>query len=254
MRQIYFFLLAVFFLQGSITHAQELAQVEIQQLINQPTAGSLEKGEYGFDLRFFPYGGALASLQAGLFDRFMIGISYGGINFIGRGEPKWNELPGVLIKYRLFEETDLPALSIGFDSQGYGLWYDDLDRYEIKAKGLFVASSKNFSMGWLGTLGLHAGANYNSFEDDDDRNLNGFFGLDKSINEQISILMEYNLGFDDDSNLALGGDKGYLNAGLRWVFAERLGIEFNFKDILENRKDISSSSRELRITYVENFF
>ncbi|HDH58401.1 MAG TPA: hypothetical protein ENF16_07310 [Bacteroidetes bacterium] len=253
MKKLYVFFLAFLVLSGTHVHAQGLANVEIQELIDQPTAGTLEKGEYGFDLRFFPYGGALAGLKAGLFERFMIGISYGARNIIGRGEPDWNELPGVLVKYRLFEETDLPAVAIGFESQGYGEWIEELDRYETKAKGLFASLSKNFSMGWLGTLGLHGGVNYNTFEDDDDRNLNGFLGFDKSINEQLSVVAEYNFGFDDDSDLALGEDKGYLNAGLRWVFAEQLGIEFNFKDILENRKDVSAISRELRITYVETF-
>lgn len=254
MKNVYIFSLAIFFLHSSMVLSQALTEVEIQELIDQPTAGSLEKGEYGFDVRFFPYGGALAGLRAGLFDRFMIGIAYGGQNFIGRGEPEWNELPGVLIKYRLFEETDLPALSLGFDSQGYGVWSDSLDRYETKAKGLFAVLSKNYSLGWLGTLGLHGGINYNTFEDDDDRNMNGFFGLDKSINEQISTLVEYNLGLDDNNVRALGKDRGYLNAGIRWVFAKQLGIEFHFKDILENHKDIAGISRELRITYVEQFF
>jgi len=253
MKKLYFFLLAGIVLAVSV-NARTLAQRgEIQDLIDQPTAGSLEKGEYGFDIRFFPDGGTLASLKAGLFDRFMIGVSYGAINIIGRGDPQWNELPGVLVKYRLFEETDLPALAIGFDSQGYGMYYDDLKRYEVKAKGLFAVFSKNFSMGWLGTMGWHGGVNYNTFEDQDDKNVNGFVGLDKSINDQISLLVEYNLGLDDNSDLSFGRDRGYLNAGLRWVFAGQLGIALNFKDILANRRDLEAASRELRLTYVESF-
>ncbi|TKJ36844.1 hypothetical protein CEE37_14770 [candidate division LCP-89 bacterium B3_LCP] len=254
MKKVYFFLLIIILISVASAQDQGLLQVEIQELIDQPTAGTLEKGEYGFDVRLFPYGGALCGLRAGLFDRFMIGVSYGGINIIGRGEPEWNELPGVLIKYRLFEETDLPAVSIGFDSQGYGLWSDGDNRYETKAKGVFAVASKNFALEWLGTLGLHAGINYNSFEDDDDKNLNGFCGFDKSINQQISLVAEYNLGLDDDNERAWGRNRGYLNTGIRWIFAERLGIEVNFKDILENRKDVSAISREVRITYVEKFF
>lgn len=241
------------FLMVSSVRSQDIRSVEIQNLIDQPTAGSLEKGEYGFDLRFYPDGGELACMKVGLFDRFMLGVSYGGRNLIGRGEVEWNELPGVLIKYRLFEETVLPALALGFDSQGYGTWSDSLDRYEIKAKGLFAVLSKNFSVAGLGTLGLHAGVNYNTFEDEDDRSLNGFTGFDKSLNDQIAVLAEYDLALDDNNRSALGRERGYLNAGLRWVFARQLGIEFSFKDILENRRDVSSISRELRITYVETF-
>lgn len=77
------------------------------------------------------------------------------------------------------------------------------------------------------------------------------WGLDKSIGEQIYLLGEYNLGLDDNAWKSLGRNKGYLNAGLRWLFAKQLGIEFNFKDLLTNQKDITSISRELRITYVE---
>ncbi len=231
--------------------AQELKQVESPFLINQPTAGSLEKGEYGFDLRLFPDGGMLAALSAGLFERFMLGVSYGGLNFIGRGDPVWNELPGVLVKYRLIEETDFPALALGFDSQGLGAWSDSLDRYDTKALGLFAVLSKNFSLGWLGGLGIHGGVNYNTFEDKEDRSLNGFAGMDKSINDQFFLLMEYNLALDDNSSFSFGRNRGYLNAGVRWIFARQLGIEVNFKDILENRKDAASIGRELRITYVE---
>jgi len=248
-----FWLVAIMSFGVAVAQTTDAQQVEIQNLIDQPTAGSLEKGEYGFDVRFFSRGGTLIGLKAGMFHGFMIGVSYGGVNVIGDGPVEWNELPGVLVKYRVFEETDLPALSIGFDSQGYGIYYEDTDRYEFKAKGIFAVMSKNYSMGYLGYLGIHGGVNYNTFENDDDRNVTGFVGLDKSINDQISILTEYNFAFDDDARGALGRDRGYLNAGLRWVFAGQLGIEFNFKDILENRKDIDAISRELRLTYVETF-
>ncbi len=113
--------------------------------------------------------------------------------------------------------------------------------------------SKSFSLGSLGSLGMHTGLNYNTFEDTDDRNLNAFAGLDKNLNQQIFVIAEYNLALDDNSSLSLGKERGYLNAGLRWIFAQQLGIEFNFKDLLENQKDLSSISRELRITYVETF-
>lgn len=83
--------------------------------------------------------------------------------------------------------------------------------------------------------------------------MNGFFGLDKNVNKQISVVAEYNLSLDDNSPQSQGNDRGYLNAGLRWVFAKQLGIEFNFKDVLENQKDVSNIARELRITYIETF-
>jgi hypothetical protein len=246
----YLFVIAIWVI-ALAAQAQDMQQVEMATLIDQPTAGNLHKGEYGLEISLFPQGGALGEMKVGLFERFMIGLSYGGRNIIGSGDVEWNKLPGVLVKYRLFEETVFPALAVGFNNQGYGAWDDSLDRYNVKAKGFFAAASKNFSLGWLGTLGLHGGINYNSFEARDDHNLNGFVGVDKSINQQISVIGEYNLGLDDDNLKALGKQRGYLNAGARWVFARQLAIEFNFKDILQNSKNISSLSREVRISYVE---
>ncbi len=236
---------------AGLASGQDGEAVEIQDLIDQPTAGILEKGQYSFDARLFPYGGALAGLRAGLFESFMIGISYGGRNIIGRGDPEWNELPGVLIKYRLFDEDIFPAVVLGFDNQGFGLWSDSLNRYEVKAKGLFAVFSKNFSMGWAGYLGLHGGVNFNTFEDDDDRNLNGFAGIDKSVGHQVFVLAEYNLALDDNAWEALGKNKGYLNAGVRWRIAKPLSLEADFKDLLQNQKDVTSVGREVRIIYVE---
>jgi hypothetical protein len=252
MKNWYLFGLLILLLTPAV-YAQGTQDVEMTVLIDQPTAGSLHKGDYALDVSLFPGGGTLVDMRVGLFDRFMIGVSYGGRNIIGRGEVEWNKLPGVLIKYRLFEESLFPALSLGFDSQGYGQWSDSLDRYEIKAKGLFAVASKNFTLGWFGSIGFHGGVNYNSFEIADQRSLNGFVGVDKSINNQISLIGEYNLGLDDNNLKALGKNRGYLNAGVRWVFARQLALEFNFKDILENRKDVSSIAREARISYVETF-
>jgi hypothetical protein len=252
MRHWYLFVLAAG-LFASQVYAQDPQTSEMCVLIDQPTAGSLHKSDYALDVSLYPGGGALADMQVGLFDRFMLGVSYGGRNVIGRGKVEWNKLPGVLIKYRLFEESLFPALSLGFDSQGYGLWSDSLDRYEIKAKGLFAVASKNFTLGWFGSIGFHGGVNYNSFETTDQRSVNGFLGVDKSINGQISLIGEYNLGLDDNNLKALGKNRGYLNAGIRWVFARQLSLAINFKDILQNRKDISSIAREARISYVESF-
>ena len=236
---------------AAVAFGQDGETVEIQDLIDQPTAGILEKGQYSFDARLFPYGGALAGLRAGLFESFMIGISYGGRNIIGRGDPEWNELPGVLIKFRLVEETALPAVALGFDNQGFGLWSDTLNRYEVKAKGLFAVFSKNFSLGWAGYFGIHGGVNFNTFEDDDDRNMNGFAGFDKNLGRQVFVLAEYNLALDDNAWEALGKNRGFLNAGVRWQIAKPLSLEADFKDLLLNQKDASSPGREVRIIYVE---
>jgi hypothetical protein len=237
--------------------------IELMQLVDSPTAGCLKKGQYEFRLRIFPQGGVLAGFAVGLFDRFTMGVSYGGINIIGSEAVDWNEQPGVLLKYRLIEESFImPAVALGFTNQGYGAWVDEQstsnvrtvdtgNRYTFKAKGLFAVAGKNFDITQLGTIGFHAGVSYNAIEDNDDKNLDAFLGIDKSLNEELSLIAEYDLGTNDNGRFSIGRDRGYLNASVRWVFARKLGVEFIMKDILNNLKDSSNAIRELRLTYTE---
>jgi hypothetical protein len=239
--------------------------IEIQKLIDSPTAGCLKKGQYNFELHVFPQGGVLAGFAVGLFDRFTMGVSYGGIQIIGSESVEWNEQPGVLLKYRLLEESFvMPAVTLGFTNQGHGAWVEDvvtprvrtaytIERYTFKAKGMFAVAGKNFEITSLGTIGFHAGVTYNTIEDDDDKNIDAFLGLDKSLNEELTLLAEYDLGTNDNGNFSIGKDRGYLHASLRWTFANKLAVELLLKDILNNSHSTADPSREIRIMYTETF-
>ena len=233
-------------------NAQEIAISEQRTLINRPTAGSLERGSYDIELRMYPGGGLLGAIAVGLTERITFGTSFGGLNIIGEGDVIWNPRPEANIKYRLMEETySAPALSIGFNGQGFGEWADSLKRYQIKSPGVYAALSKNYSM--IGNLGFHAGINLSLENDDGDGDVNLWVGFDKSINEEISFLGEYDFAINDNSDDALGSGNGYLNAALRWAFVEELIIELNVINLLGNRKDSASASREIKIIYVEFF-
>jgi hypothetical protein len=241
--------------------AATTSSIELQKLVDAPTAGCLKKGQYSFELQVYPQGGVLAGFAVGLFDRFTMGVSYGGIGIIGSQQVDWNEQPGVLLKYRLFEESILmPAVALGFSNQGYGAWLDkenqadtavEGSRYEFKAKGMFAVAGKNFAIKSLGTIGFHGGVTYNAIENNDDGNLDGFVGVDKSLNEELTVLLEYDLGTNDDGTLSVGRDRGYLNGAVHWTIANKLAIDILLKDLLNNRRDASSPSREIRITYTE---
>ncbi len=260
----------------------EAPGIEIQKLIDCPTAGCLKKGQYDFELHVFPEGGVLFGFAVGLFDRFTMGASYGGVGIIGAEPVDWNEQPGVLLKYRLFEESFMmPAIVLGFSNQGRGTWVEETSqfrevdyegdryadkatsqfrdveyvggRYTFKAKGLFAVAGKNFEIVKLGTFGFHAGLTYNSIEDDDDGNLSAFLGFDKSFNEELTLLMEYDLATNDNGEFSIGKDRGYWHTALRWTFAKKLALELLLKDILKNDKFATDPSREIRIMYTETF-
>ncbi|MCH8305184.1 MAG: hypothetical protein IIB94_08665 [Candidatus Marinimicrobia bacterium] len=244
--------LLTFLVLPAAVYAQDIAISEQRTLINRPTAGSLERGSYDIELRMYPGGGLLGGIAVGLTERITFGTSFGGLNIIGEGEVIWNPKPEANIKYRLMEESyTAPALSIGYSGQGFGKWDEELKRYQIKSAGVYAALSKNYSM--VGNLGFHAGVNLSLEKDDGDEDLNLWIGFDKSINEEISFLGEYDFALNDNSSKSLGSGDGYLNAALRWAFVEELIIELNVNNLLGNREDSDASSRELKIIYVEFF-
>ncbi len=251
---------------GFNAQAQDIKTLPINRLIDNPTAGILNRGTWDFDMVLYSNGGVLVGFDVGLLDRLNMGASFGGTNIVSDVKPEWNQRPELSLKYRVIDESVLwPAFAIGYNSQGHGRWIDDdvdndgenENRYEYKGPGFFVVAGKNYILGNFGMLGLHTGVNFNSMENDDDRGMNFYVGMDKEVNNELSVLTEYNFGLDD-VDTGLSRDKGFLNLGVRWTFAERLSIELDFKDVLKNRRDlegrpVDNIAREIKITYVELF-
>ncbi|KMQ49964.1 hypothetical protein CHISP_3110 [Chitinispirillum alkaliphilum] len=249
-----------------LVHAE---MIQPRRLVDSHTAGVLPRGYFDFEVRFYSanpnYGsGLLLGLSAGLTDRLDIGIMYGGEGLIGRGKHvNFNPYPGAHIKYRLFEEGFLsPALAIGFDNQGYGGQVDadefHYSGYVYKSPGVFMAVSKNFLMLHLIQLGFHGSLNYSFEERENVRWPNLIFGVDMGLNEELAIVAEYDLALNDKGRR---GDyfkphRGYLNLGLRWAFTPSFYIEFDAKDILQNKGFDGEKlgwGREMKIVYYSHF-
>ena len=233
--------------------AQEVDHAELRQLVDSPTAGLLSRWCYAMDLRVFPRGGVLAHVSIGLLSRLTAGFSYGGLNIIGEGDLDWNPRVAFQAKLRIFDESYVvPAIAIGFDSQGYGTYDDGRKRYQIKSKGAYAVFSKSFWM--LGPFGLHAGANYSLEDKDGDNDMSFFAGIDKELVWGFALLAEYDLALnDDDEDGTYGTGNGYLNAGVQWTFADKLSLEFDIKNLTDNRENVPHVSREVRIIYCDHF-
>ncbi len=252
--------LALLLLPASVVFPQQM-EVEPRQIVDCPTAGLLPRGSFDIDLRIFPGGGILTGISIGLMDRLLVGFSYGGQDIIGNRKIAWNPRVEFRAKYRLFEEgLRFPALAVGFDSQGYAAadslgnyktYIDKKERYAIKSKGFYLSMSKNYS--FLGGFGIHWGVYYSLERDDGDKDISGYIGFDKSLNREISLLAEYDLALNDNEDNSVVSGEGYLNAGVRWTFADRLNLELDFKDISVNRKKSPRPGREIRIVYLEYF-
>jgi hypothetical protein len=228
------------------------SNVEPRFIVDMPTAGILRTGTFAFDTDVYGEGGLLCSLTAGFLTRASFGLSYGGSRLIGAGSPVMNVVPGFSIKVRLIDENVvLPAIALGFDTQGRDGYLKELDRYAIKSPGLYAAASKNYAM--LGFLSFHGGINYTLERADGDKDLNFFFGMEKSVGPIISASLEYNAGFNDNSAAAIGHSRGYLSAAVAWSFGGGLTIVVGLKDLLHNGSDVSVVNRTLRFEFARSF-
>jgi hypothetical protein len=236
------------------SYAGAQAAVEPTMLIDKPTAGLLRRGTYEISSDFFQQGGVLGGISVGVFEQFMFGISYGGTNIIGKDKAAMNPLPGVNVKLRILSENFLlPALAIGFDSQGKEpyLKQDSLKRYTIKSPGVYAVASKNYAI--LGNLSVHGGINKSMESDDGDKDLDLFVGAEKSLGPDISLMAEYDFATNDNSGNAIGKGNGYLNFGFRWTWGKGLTLGFNLKNVSKNQNNVNIGNRTVQIDYVGEF-
>ncbi|MCS7013464.1 MAG: hypothetical protein RMI34_09660 [Chloroherpetonaceae bacterium] len=252
MKLICFLLLstpALLFAQGS---AGSNATQEARYLFNLPTAGTLKRGTFAIEGWFYAGGGAMIGASVGISDRFSLGLSYGAGNLIGSGSPSWNRLPGAMVRYRILdEELTLPALTVGFESQGRGRFIDSLSRYERKSPGFFLAASKNFE--FLGYLTLHSGLNYSILEASDDGNANFYIGLEKTIGTDFTFYVQYDFALNDDRSETFGRGSGFLDIGLRWSLGAGFTLEFNLSNLNNNFRSLSALDRSVRLEFIQAF-
>ena len=214
----------------------------------------LPRGSFDFDFRAYPNGGIFAAVHIGLMNWFNLGVAYGGENILGEGGVNWNPRVEFVSRIRVIEETyALPSVALGFDSQGSGAYNDSLKRYTIKSKGFYAALSKNYFLGAV-PIGFHGGVNYSLETKDKDENPSLFVGTDAMFNEQVVLEATYDFGLNDNRKGSYySKGRGYFDVAVRWLYSESLQLEFQLKNLLQNRKTATTISREFRLIYVEFF-
>ncbi len=240
-----------------ITHCSLLAQntagdaanIEPRYVVDTPTAGLLKRGAFAVDVDFFQNGGMTIGLSAGALDRLSFGIAYGGTGIIGHDNVTLQKLPGVNIKFRLIDESAaMPAIALGFDSQGKETYIDSTERFTIKSRGFFAAASKNYTL--LGNLSVHGGINYSLENKDGNKDPDFFVGAEKSLGSDISFLFEYDFGFNDYGGQSLGKGSGYMNAGMRWSWGNGFTLGFDLKNLVKNQDQVTFGNRTIKVEYV----
>ncbi len=220
--------------------------------VDHPTAGLLQNGEYLFQGRLGPESSILLGLRIGFRNILHIGVSFGMQRVFERESVDVNDHIGFRFRLRLLEEAETPALAVGFDSQGQGIYHEGLERYERKSPGFYVVLSRNYLLA-LGYFSIHGGVNYSlEREDDDDPNL--FLAADWEPVEGFAIILDADAALNDNADESSFGDGGiYLDAALRLEYGENLAMMLIFRDLTGNLRGSDRVGREFEIVFVDMF-
>ncbi len=231
-------------------------------LVDMPTANTLKRSYFDMGVRVFPGGGGIGFTDIGLSNRFMMGISFGGDDVISNHKPNWNPRIDFSLRFRLIDEAMyIPAITVGYSDQGAGAWDSHYKRYTFKSRGFYAVMSRGF-YAYTWAASWHVGTNYsNEGELDTDKSINFFAGMDATFDYNLGLALEYDMALNDNKTyqrptidyMATGKGRGYLNMTFKWLFTRNLELEFIAKDLLTNRRESSTLTRELRITYLEKF-
>jgi hypothetical protein len=194
----------------------------------------------------------MGEFSAAPFKDFNIGISYSGNNIIGQGEPVWQGIPGFHARFRFYDETVYyPALLIGINSQGRGIYDKNSKRFQTLSPGAFIAASKTYK-NFIGIVSFHAGVNYSFEPKPEKRSVNCYLGFEQSFASVASFNMEYNANLDEKDKLIMK-EQGLLNASFRWNMAKNITIELQARDLLKHYQSSIGFTRVLCLEYISTF-
>lgn len=245
---ILLFLPSLLLAQGS---AGSVASIETRSIVDMPTAGVLAKGDYAVNVYAFTENSVMVEWSAGILTNLNAGISFGGANITGTGEPVWQDLPGFHVRFRLVDESlRFPAVTLGASTQGRGLYFSGSKEFQVQSPGVFAAVSKSFR--WLGTMALHGGIHYSFEPAPENRSINAYVGIEKSIGGPCSLHLEYNAGLSGEKTSTLE-EAGLLNAALRCSLGRGFTIEVQAQDLLLHYRGAERITRTLAIEYIGRF-
>lgn len=99
--------LTLFLLLLPISGFSQGLNVYPRYLVNMPIASTLPRASFDVSMYSFAHGGLLAGLEVGMTERFMFGVTFGGINVIGENEVDWHPLQELLHDFSWFAKRIL---------------------------------------------------------------------------------------------------------------------------------------------------
>jgi len=245
-----------------VTLKEETYFTKPLHIIDMPTASILRGGDFYTGVRIFQNGGLLGSLSAGISNKMMFGISYGGTNIIGEKQQIfWHKTPGIHLKYRAVDESlRLPAVTLGIETQGQGVYWseknlkepykiideektatanDSLGQYDFLPRGIYCVVSKVYSS--VITSTLHTGVSYSLNKRANKKSSPTIFMAGNfNLARDIAILLEYDFALNDAGRY----QQGILNMGIRWAFGNNIFFDFDIQNAL-GREDGKPNVRRI---------
>lgn len=218
---------------------QAFCEQHVTEIIDTPTATSKELGSYAVSVRLYKEGSILTRLYYGIIVKNLtLGLSFDAENVIGSGsvEPR---RPYLYIKLPLYLGSyTWPAISVGFDEQGFGKYNEDNEEYEVPPVGFFLVFTKKALMTGL-NVSFGINANY-TFKEDTEEKIKGFCNADFMLGPEFMILAEV-------KEITMWNS--YFNAGAKYLLNPQLDFEFSLLD-LGGR---SVLERIIKVTYTGEF-
>ncbi|HVC08487.1 MAG TPA: hypothetical protein VNH15_00930 [Elusimicrobiota bacterium] len=187
-------------------------------VIDAPTAATLDQGSFYSRSRFYSAGGILQYLSFGVFDGLNIGASVSLDSLIGRQSPIRVRAPEAQIKYRFYDGGRfVPAMAVGYDGQGYD--YDQITKnYNENRRGIYWVASQE-----LGIPGLevHPSVNLSDFNSS---SFGGAIPITYTYQDRVAAMLEW-----DNINSLMSQSR--LNAGVRFFVTPALHIDFAVRGI-----------------------
>ena len=217
------------------------------RLIDSHTAMVPAHGEVRLEIGAGPDGAVLTGANVGLFERLSVGISYGMSEVIGRGDVVANPRPGIQFSALILDEANLPAIGVGYDSQGHGRWIEAYERYERKSPGFYAVATQNLLVTSSDLLtSLSAGVNYSL--EPNRQAMDAFMGMTQMFGRGLGVLVDYDFALDDAA--AVDANRGYLDLGIQWKFGGGSHVRFLLRDLFGNYEGQGKVARELNFFYL----
>lgn len=232
------------------------------RLVDTPTAGVLSPGCYLLETQLFDGGGIVQRALVGVNRYVSLGVSWGGSGVLGSNPVVWQPHAGLDFRVRLVEETmTVPAVSLGFDTQGSGPYFPgpDLNRFRYKSRGVYLAVSRNYR--FYGYFGVHGGVNYSLENGDGDFDPSFWAGFDKDFGSRLDLRAEYDFASNTGAGGRLTVNRGYLNTAIIGHVSKRFALELDLRNLLRSGQREADGtvtadpqpSRELRFSYTGTF-